>query len=176
MDGLTLLRRARDAGLAVAAESGKLVVRGPRRAEAIARLLIEHKPEVMTALVPEPAQKPVERCPDQGGPAWWRRHYIVRTIDWELSGVRPECRARGIAWGELLNEWHRRHGTRVPRWQCAGCGEPIGGLAALDLADSHRLHFDKLHCVLRFGERWRSEAAAGLRALGLDPPQGFDLF
>jgi hypothetical protein len=52
MDGVTLLRRARDAGLAVLAEGDKLVIRGPRRAEPVARLLIEHKPAVMAALTP----------------------------------------------------------------------------------------------------------------------------
>jgi hypothetical protein len=168
MDGLILLRRAREAGLAVAAEGNKLVIRGPKRAERVARLLIERKPEVMAALVPaEPASEPDKRGAD---PGWWRRHYVIRTIDWELSGVRPEWRARGIAWGELLDEWHRRHGTRVPQWQCAGCGEPIGGLAALDLADGNRVHLDNLDCLLRFGERWRREAAAGVQTLGLDPP------
>ena len=58
MDGLTLLRRARDAGLDVAADGNKVVIRGPKRAEAIARLLIEHKPEVMAALAA------AERTPD----------------------------------------------------------------------------------------------------------------
>ena len=52
MDGLTLLRRARDAGLAVAADGDKLVIRRPKRAEPVARLLIEHKPDVLAALAP----------------------------------------------------------------------------------------------------------------------------
>ena len=68
--------------------------------------------------------------------------------------------------------WHRLHGERVPKWQCAGCGEPVGGLATLDLADGNRVHLNKLDCLLSYGERWRSEAAAGLEALGLDPPPG----
>jgi hypothetical protein len=42
MDGLMLLRRARDAGLVVTAEGDKLVIRGPKRAEPVALLLIEH--------------------------------------------------------------------------------------------------------------------------------------
>jgi hypothetical protein len=44
MDGLTLLHRARDAGLTVAAADGKLVIRGPRRAEPVALMLLDHKP------------------------------------------------------------------------------------------------------------------------------------
>jgi hypothetical protein len=168
MDGLTLLRHARDVGLAVAAEGDKLVIRGPKRAEPVARLLIKHKPEVMAALVPaETASAAAEHRPD---PAWWRRHYLVRTINWELSGARPESRARGIAWDELLNEWHRRHAAQAPQWQCAGCRQPIGGLASLTLGDGNRVHLDRLDCLLRFGERWRSKATAALQALGLDPP------
>jgi hypothetical protein len=108
-------------------------------------------------------------------PAWWRRHYIVRTVDWALSGDRPGKPAQGLAWGELLNEWHNRHGTRVPQWQCAGCEQAIGGVATLTLADGSRVHLDTFDCLLSFGERWRSEAADGLRALGLDPPPGFEL-
>jgi len=168
MDGLTLLRRARDVGLTVAAEGEKLVIRGPKRAEPVARLLIRHKPQVMAALVPaETASEAAEHRPD---PAWWRRHYLVRTINWELFGARPQSRARVIAWGELLNEWHFRHGAQSPQWQCAGCNRPIGGLASVTLGDGNRVHLDRLDCLLRFGQRWRSEATAALRALKLDPP------
>jgi hypothetical protein len=37
------------------------------------------------------------------------------------------------------------------------------------------VHLDTLDCVFRFGGRWRSEATAGLLALGLDPPADFDM-
>ena len=169
MDGLTLLRRARDAGLAVAAEGDKLVIRGPKRAEPVALLLIKHKPEVRAALLPA---EPTPDAKHEPASAWWRRQYLIRTSSWELSGARSESRARVIAWGELEDRWHRLHGARVPQWQCAGCGEPIGGCSALDLADGSRVHLEKLDCLLSFGERWRREATAGLRALGLDPPVG----
>jgi len=69
-------------------------------------------------------------------------------------------------------------GIGSPEWQCAGCNEPIGGLPALDLADGTRVHFDETHaldCLFAFGERWRGDATGGLRALGLDPPAGFEL-
>ena len=78
--------------------------------------------------------------------------------------------AVGLAWGEMQVRWHRLHGKRVPVWQCAGCGEPIGGYAVLMLADGNRAHLDKLDCLLSFGQRWRCEATAALQALGLDPP------
>jgi hypothetical protein len=60
MDGMTLLRRAHEAGLNVATEGDKLVIRGPRRAESVARLLIEHKPKVMAALTPSTTQRALE--------------------------------------------------------------------------------------------------------------------
>src|SRR6516164_7709782 len=138
MDGLILLEQAQEAGLSVRADGDKLLIRGPKRAEPLALLLIQRKPEVMAALVaPEPASEASEHRPD---PAWWRRHYLVRTINWELSGARKEGRARGIAWGELQDHWHRLHGAQAPKWECAGCREPIGGLPAIELADGNRVH------------------------------------
>ena len=53
MDGLTMLRAARRAGLAVAEDDGRLVVRGPRRLEPVARELLAHKAGVLDALAAE---------------------------------------------------------------------------------------------------------------------------
>lgn len=50
MDGLALLAQARDAGLEVRARGDKLVIRGPKRAENVARLLLDQKPVVLDAL------------------------------------------------------------------------------------------------------------------------------
>ena len=50
MDGLTLLVAARAAGLDVRAEDERLVVRGRRSLEAIARLVLAHKDKVMRLL------------------------------------------------------------------------------------------------------------------------------
>jgi hypothetical protein len=95
---------------------------------------------------------------------------------WGLAAGGTKDQAEGFAYGELLDEWHRRHGQRWPAWQCAGCGEPIGGLSALLLADENRVHFgEERECLIRFGRRSGGEAVAGLRALGLEPPQGFEL-
>jgi hypothetical protein len=153
MDGVTLLSRARVDGLRVLAEgNGKLVIRGPRRAEATALLLLAHKPAVMSALATD-----------------WRARHRAALAHW--SALRPIDEAAGLAWGELENRWHKLHGARAPEWQCAGCGEPIGGRAALGLTDGNRVHFaDSLDCLFSFGKRWRQEATAGLRALGLNPP------
>ena len=38
-----------------------------------------------------------------------------------------------------------------------------------------RVHLvDSLDCLFAYGERWRGEASAGLRALGLNPPANLD--
>src|SRR5438309_8754926 len=50
MDGLTLLRSARDAGLRVEAAGDKLLIRGPKHAEPGVKLLAEHKAVVLAAL------------------------------------------------------------------------------------------------------------------------------
>jgi hypothetical protein len=151
MDAVSLLARAHEVGLAVAIDGDKLIVRGPRRAEPTVRLLAEHKPAVMAALAAD----------------WRARH---REAHWgALHGTEEAARR---AWGELEDRWHRLHGHRTLEWQCAGCGQVIGGLTALTLADGSRVHFDGLDCLLAFGKRWRSEAAAGLQALGIYPPTG----
>ena len=68
MDGLTLLAEARAAGLSVAAQGCRLVVRGPRRAEAMARRLIEHKADVMAALARETTPADAARPEQPPGP------------------------------------------------------------------------------------------------------------
>jgi len=102
----------------------------------------------------------------------WHARHSEALARW--GALHPAEEAAGLAWGELVSRWHMQHGERVPHWQCVGCREPIGGRAALDLADGNRVHLNEFNCLLRFGERWRSEAAAGLEALGLVPPAGVD--
>jgi hypothetical protein len=102
------------------------------------------------------------------GPTDWRARYHKAMAHW--GALHPPVEAAGLAWGELLTRWHRLRGARTPEWQCAGCGSPIGGLPALTLSDGARVHFDRLDCLIRYGERWRRAATAGLRVLGLDPP------
>jgi hypothetical protein len=98
----------------------------------------------------------------------WHNRYREALAHW--GALHPAEEAAWLAWGELEDRWHRLHGARAPEWQYAGCGEPIGGLPALGLSDGTRVHSgDRLDCLFAFGERWRSEATAGLIALGLDP-------
>jgi hypothetical protein len=64
MDSLTLLQRARDAGLRVEAADTLLKISGPRKAEPLVRLLAEHKAQVLDALRKvQEVQKGVEHDP-----------------------------------------------------------------------------------------------------------------
>jgi hypothetical protein len=163
MDGLTLLRRARDAGLRVEADDGKLLIRGPKRAEPVVKLLARHKTEVLAALVPKGAPEM-----DVDEAHWWRDWLGVRIVEWFHDGRGWEEAAR-LAWGDALNEWHQRHGKRWPSWQCAGCEAPISGIRAFTFPDGNRVH-DTLNCVIAFGNRWRGAACTALVALGLERP------
>src|SRR5215831_19383515 len=125
MDGLTLLDRAQKVGLAVRVDGKKLIIRGPRRAEPVARLLIEHKPDVLTALASQRlVAEPVTACvgADLGR---WRDRYSARLIHWFLHGQRRWQEAERLAFNELVLAWHRQYGTRSDPNRCAGCGDDL---------------------------------------------------
>ncbi len=56
-----LVLEAQRAGLTVRVEGDVLVVRGPNSAEALARRLLECKPDVLALLQPPPAPEPCDR-------------------------------------------------------------------------------------------------------------------
>jgi hypothetical protein len=120
---------------------------------------------------PRNREGPVSRK-GTAAPVWWRGLYGEKLAKYR---AHPHAEAERLAYGELILQWHRWNGWRWPFWQCAGCGAPISGVAALDLADGNRVHFDERGCLIRFGRRWRGEAVAALRAIGLDLPAGFEL-
>ena len=175
MDGLTLLRRAQEAGLAVQAEGDKLVIRGPKGAEPVARLLLDHKPEVLAVLLSREGCDATVR--DAGERARWRDRYAARIVHW-FHG-RPWQEAESLAFGEMILEWHRHHGRRPRPARCAGCGDDLPDDAGLVVdRDGARVHFDGVRgvdCITAYGARWRGAAVAGVDALGLDPPEGFEL-
>jgi hypothetical protein len=59
MGGLSLLDRARAAGLTIVTDGETLSICGPRRAEPIARELLANKREVIAALTPR--REPIDR-------------------------------------------------------------------------------------------------------------------
>ena len=64
MDGVELLESARAAGLEVHLDGDRLVIRGPKTAEPIARQLLRTKTVVLEA---------IQGRPDQGPCGWCRR-------------------------------------------------------------------------------------------------------
>ena len=158
MEALRLLRRAHQAGLAVALTGDQVVVRGPKQAEPLVRLLAAHKGEIIEALTDAVS---------------WAARYEEALNHWGLLHAREE--AMGIAWGEMQKRWHRLHGARSPEGQCAGCGKPIGGQTALSIGDGNRVHLDDAHgldCAEAYSKQWRGAATRALIALGLQAPAG----
>jgi hypothetical protein len=168
-----LVHAATAAGAKLAIRGDKLSVTAPRPlAPELVKKLRSAKSEILRLLAVEPGGS--HRSPAEA--PWWRRHFTIRTIHWAIGGQRTTAQAERLAYGDLLDEWRNLQGRRWPAWQCAGCDEPIGGLSALSLADGNRVHFGEAReCLIRCGRRWRSEAVAELQALGIDPPEGFEL-
>ena len=136
--------------------------------------------EVTSDLVSTGSQRDEDLAslPDTCGsdPAWWRDQYERRSRHRELGGRRSPAEAGLLAWHELEWRWHKQHGERVPPGICGGCRKPIGTAEAIPLIDGNRLHGGEGHeCLTAYGRRWRAAAAAGLHALGLHPPLGFEL-
>ena len=172
MDAVALLHRAQEAGLRVEPMGDKLLVRGPKRAEAVVKLLEAHKGEVLAALAlgaSTSERGDQESAVDGKEARRWRDRLATRIVDW-FHGDRGWEEARRLAWGDVENEWHYQHGKRWPTWQCAGCNAPLGGSQALNLPDGNRVHFDPIDCLIRFGNRWRGDAHKALVACGLEPP------
>jgi hypothetical protein len=154
-----LLRRLSEIGAIINPAGDKLVVRAGTRPipGELVRTMRDRKVELLAALA-EAAE--------------WRARY--REALAHRSMLHPAEEAAGIAWGEMVNRWHKLHGEKVPEWQCAGCGALLGGFDALDLADGNRVHLDTLDCLARYGRRRRGTATRALAAMGLQPPPPSD--
>jgi hypothetical protein len=98
MDGLTMLREARAAGLEIKVDAGRLVVRGPRSAAPLAEQLLAMKQEVIALL---------GRQDDE--------------VAWRVEAMRPQVPRSG-AIPVLL----ARPGARTaPSGTCVSCGDPL---------------------------------------------------
>jgi hypothetical protein len=152
---MSLLRKAKDAGLTVQVDGNNLLVRGPRRLEPVARELLRHKTIVMAALSSE-----------------WQCFYDERTAIRQHGGYYSRQEAERLAWGEVVNEWHMTHGKRTPHDLCAGCLKSIDDAEELlDHADGTRTHLaDGFECITEHGDRWRGAAEKALVAMGLTKP------
>ena len=98
MDGITLLREAWGAGLTVRADGDRVVIRGPQKAEALAKRLLENKAKVLDALrtngLYDAASEPTPDIP--GAPATG-----------SALGLEPDgsCPASGIAGADVIDQW-----------------------------------------------------------------------
>src|SRR5919198_567597 len=105
MGGLSLLERARSAGLQVSAEGGRLVVRGPRRAEPVARELLAHKVDVVRLLTCSGLEAEDAACmPNEAAPQTAQFPFAVR---WSRERGWLEVR------DSFTGAWHE-----VPAEQC----------------------------------------------------------
>ena len=91
-----LLSEARAVGLVVLADGDRLVIRGPRAADAVARRLLEHKAEVMRALATPGAS--LDHQDDPGD------------CD-EFLDVLPPCLTCGSLdlWQTIAGNWRCQH-------------------------------------------------------------------
>lgn len=148
-----------------ASHSGKTVSASDKRARSVAANSVRSAEE----RAPSPA--PCDEI-DPTDPEAWRDLYEERAAMRQYGGGYDRAVAERLAWGELQNRWHMRHGQRTPRRRCAGCGGAITG-AALDLIDGTRVHLAAGNdCLIRYGKRWRGAATLALLDLGLKPPVG----
>jgi hypothetical protein len=120
---------------------------------------------------PLPAEPPAPAGIEARG---WQEAYAAQSFAWFACRARPWRGAQRLAWGELQCDWHMRHGTRFPSWQCAGCMQPIGGFAAIDMPDGSRVHREPIDCAIAFGKRWREAADGALAGFGLVAPAPSD--
>jgi hypothetical protein len=115
MDGLSLLRRASDAGLRVEAAGDKLLIRGPKRAEPLVKLLAQHKPVVLAALALAPGFArvvPTDGEPGLEEPCTSRRGR-VQVLDGAFLHFCVECgRFGAFGYGVCLRAGH------TGRWYC----------------------------------------------------------
>ena len=101
MDGLILLQDASAAGLEVLTDGSRLVVRGPRRAEVVARRLLANKSQVLRALASRTAGIP-QVGPD-ALPGDWRVEWEERAAIREYEGGQARKHAEAEAFTEVLH-------------------------------------------------------------------------
>ena len=128
MDALALLRQAVEAGLRIEPVGDKLMVRGPKNAAPVVRLLAEHKAEVLAALA-----NTTEDAELLAPMPWFER--VIPSIEGEPRSEVPCAARRGRvqelegaavlhfcfecgAWGTYGYGINLRAG-QLGRWYCA---------------------------------------------------------
>jgi hypothetical protein len=109
MGGLTLLRKAREAGLRVEALEGRLRVTGPKQCEALAQAILAQKTEIITILAlgnSSPWMSPGDLPPD------WRIEWEERAAIREHEGGQAREHAEAEALREIVQRM-RDAGHRI---------------------------------------------------------------
>jgi hypothetical protein len=107
MDGMTLLKQARSAGLTVLFQGDKLVIRGPRRAGPLAEQLLAYKHRIIEALTA--ASVTAAELPADWHFLWGERAAIM-----VYDGKLPRERAEALALTEILQMMKRNAPERLP--------------------------------------------------------------
>jgi hypothetical protein len=152
-----LLDRLAEVGATVSRVDDRLILRAGSRPvpAALVKRVHQARGELLVAISPSKAEGQV-----------WQRRFMVLTSEWR-AGNRDLDSAKRLAWEDLANEWHKKHGRRWPPSQCAGCGKPLAGREAISLPDGNKVHIEPINCVIDFGRRWRDEAKTALVSLGV---------
>ena len=144
MDGVTgLLERARAAGLRVSVARDKLVIRGPRSADTLARELLEHKPEVVHRLL-------LER---------YELVYGGETAgDAELNDIERQVREHGVCllWAEVLDDYvgfylEEADRTKVPVGFVPYSDDELRELFGDDTPDISAEALSQIHSIKKAG-------------------------
>jgi hypothetical protein len=131
----------------------------------MARLLIEHKPEIMAVLGSEAFAAPIDW-------SYWRDRFEVRTSIRQYDAGIPRGTAERLAFGECIEEWCRSNPDPPDAQHCGGCGKVLG-THVLDLPDGARVHFEperEFGCLIAYGLSRKRRAVMALALLGVLPP------
>ena len=131
MVGLIILKEAQAVGLTVMADGERLVIRGPKSGEEIARKLLDHKADVLDAITKDPLagtlfEGPWEQNINNLGIAYWERPGIEHFEDIKPPDPCPKCNSLEL-WQNVLGDW-----------KCMICNPPTTALRLLKLVNKIR--------------------------------------
>jgi hypothetical protein len=110
-----------------------------------------------------PVAPTIEPGPGAAAEAWhaWLTHLLKQ---YRHHGDK----AASLAFGVMLNRWHRLHRTETDSARCAGCENVLSESKVLDLPDGARVHNQPdCECLLAYGDKWQGVAVAGLADFGI---------
>jgi hypothetical protein len=100
--GMDCLLAAASAGLTVTVEGDRLIVRGPKAAEPVAKRVLANKPAVIEAIKRPSASTMPEHLPPEWHFLWDERAAIM-----EYDGKMPRERAEAMALEDILGQMRR---------------------------------------------------------------------